>query len=79
MTQRKLLAVGCGLLAVVFLIVAGIYFTKTASEIPSFFPGYLAQSKKGHHYKHGIAFVGLAVLSLVGAWMLSGSQKTSPD
>jgi hypothetical protein len=27
--------------------------------------------------KHGIAMVGLAILSLVGAWMLSGPQQAS--
>jgi amino acid permease len=75
-TNRKPLIAVCGVLAVVFVIVGVVYFTKTAADLPSFFPGHDAHSTK-HHVKHGIAMVGLAILSLVGAWMLSGPQQAS--
>ena len=73
-TNRKPLVLACIGLAVVFVMVAVVYFTKTAADLPSFFPGHDAHSTT-HHTKHGIAMIGLAVLSLIGAWMLSGPQE----
>jgi hypothetical protein len=57
----------CLLLAAVLVVVAIVYFIKTAGALPSFFPGHATGSTK-HHTKHGIAFLGLAALALVGAW-----------
>ena len=61
------------LLAVLSAIVAGIYFSKTAGTIPHFFLGY-ASGSSHKHVKHGIAFAGLAVVLLLGAWMVSGQS-----
>lgn len=66
----------CLLLAVVLVVVAIVYFTKTAGALPSFFPGHAAGSTK-HHTKHGIAFIGLAALALVGAWFTTAPPKTT--
>jgi hypothetical protein len=57
------------------LLIAGgiVYFTKTAQNLPSFFPGHDAHSTK-HHLKHGLALITLAVLALGGAWF-----TTAPD
>jgi hypothetical protein len=63
---RPLTAV-CLLAAVVFVLIAVVYFTKTAGGLPSFFPGHQAGSTH-HHTKHGIAMIGLALLALIGAW-----------
>jgi hypothetical protein len=70
----KLAAIALVVVAVLFGVAAVLYFTRTASELPSFFPGHEAGSTT-HHVKHGIAMVGLAVVALVGAWMLSGPTE----
>jgi hypothetical protein len=75
-TNRKPLVAVCGVLAAVFVILAVVYFTRSAADLPSFLPGHEAGSTK-HHVKHGIAMLGLATLSLIGAWMLSGPQKST--
>jgi amino acid permease len=67
------------LVLVVLLVGVGIvYFTRTAADLPSFFPGHAARSTK-HHVKHGIAVLGVAVVVLIAAWFTtaptSGSQK----
>jgi hypothetical protein len=76
MANRKPLVVLCGVLAVVFVVLAVVYFTRTAADLPSFLPGHAAHSTR-HHTKHGIAMLGLAVLSAIGAWMLSAPSKGS--
>jgi hypothetical protein len=76
MTNRKPLVAVCGVLAAAFVILAVLYFTRTAADLPAFLPGHEANSTK-HHIKHGIAMIGLAALSLVGAWMLTGPQKST--
>jgi hypothetical protein len=63
---RPLTAV-CLLAAVVFVVIAVVYFTHTAGSLPSFLPGHQAGSAH-KHTKHGIAMLALAVLALVGAW-----------
>jgi hypothetical protein len=75
-TNRKPLVAGCVVLAVLFVALAVVYFTKTASALPSFLPGHQAGSTR-HHVKHGIAMILLAVVSLAGAWMLGGPAKES--
>ena len=69
--DRKPLVVGCVVLAVVFIVIGAVYFTRTAGDLPSFFPGHDSHSTK-HHVKHGVAMLALALLAGVGAWMLSG-------
>lgn len=67
-----------GLLGVVLIVVAVVYFTKTASGLPSFFPGHEA-SKNGihhHHTKHGILALVLGILALIGAWITAGRKAT---
>ncbi len=64
-----LVAVGC-------VVVAVVYFTKTANALPSYFPGHETGSSR-HHTKHGIAFIGLGVLALIGAWFTTAPKKTA--
>jgi hypothetical protein len=67
-----------GLLGVVLIVIAVVYFTKTAHQLPAFFPGHEA-SKAGthhHHTKHGILALVLGVLALIGAWMTAGRKST---
>jgi amino acid permease len=54
--------------AVLCVVAAIVYFTKTADALPSFFPGHSAGSTK-HHTKHGLGMIMLALVALFGAWM----------
>jgi hypothetical protein len=70
----KLAAIALVVVALLLGVAAVLYFTRTANDLPSFFPGHAAGSTK-HHVKHGIAMLGLAVVALIGAWMLSGPAE----
>jgi hypothetical protein len=72
--QIKPLTVGLVVLGVILVIVALIYFTQSASDLPAFFPGHAANVAK-HHTKHGIAMLGLAVLAFIGAWFSSAPDR----
>jgi hypothetical protein len=60
-------------LAVVFVIAAVVYFTTTATHLPSFVPGHQAGSTKTHT-KHGLVMLGLAVVALIGAWFTTAPR-----
>jgi hypothetical protein len=53
--------------AAVLVVIAIVYFTKSATNLPSFFPGHQAGLTKTHT-KHGLAALVLALLALIGAW-----------
>jgi hypothetical protein len=65
-----------GLLGVVLIVIAVVYFTKTSNHLPWFFPGHDAKHAY-HHTKHGILAPVLGVLALIGAWMTAGRKRTS--
>jgi len=69
--------VALAVLGLIFAVAAVLYLTKTAGALPSFLPGHKAGSTH-HHTKHGVVALGLAVLSLAGAWLLSGKRATTP-
>ncbi len=71
MSNKKLTLVGCGVVALVFVALAVVYFTSAAQDLPAFLPGHQAGLTR-HHTKHGIAMLGLAVLAVIAGWMLSG-------
>jgi hypothetical protein len=62
------------LLAGVLVVVSVVYFTKTAGELPSFFPGHAAHSTK-HHVKHGLAVATLALVALGAAWFSTAPER----
>ena len=64
-------------LGVVFVGLAIVYFTTTASGLPSVLPGHQAGSNH-HHTKHGIAMLGLALLAWIGAWFTTSPSGTKP-
>ncbi len=70
---RPLTAV-CLLIAAVCVVIAIVYFSRTADALPGFLPGHQTGSTR-HHTKHGIALLGLAVLSLIGAWFTTAPAK----
>ena len=65
-----------GVLAVVLIVVAVIYFAEPAHKLPSFFPGHTAHGTKVR-LKHGIAAAVVAALALVGAWISTGRKRAS--
>jgi len=58
------------LLGVICLVVAVIYFAMPADSLPSFFPG-AAAGDAGHHYKHGIGALVVALVLFAFAWFQS--------
>ena len=71
------LTIGLVLLAAVLVAIGVVYFTKTAAELPGFFPGHAAHSTR-HHLKHGVAMITLALLALGAAWFTTAPEH-SPD
>jgi hypothetical protein len=65
------------LLGVLLIIVAIVYFTETAEQLPSFFPGHESNAFHHHHTKHGIAALVVGVLALIGAWIAAGRKKAA--
>ncbi|HEY5012145.1 MAG TPA: hypothetical protein VIK61_05495 [Acidimicrobiia bacterium] len=72
--QIKPLTIGLVLLAALFVIAGFVYFTTAAKSLPAFFPGHDAHLAS-KHTKHGIAMIGLAVLSLIGAWFTTAPSE----
>lgn len=66
-----------GVLGVVLIVIAVMYFTKTASQLPAFFPGHETGQNAIHHHhtKHGILALLLGIVSLIGAWMTTGRKS----
>jgi hypothetical protein len=69
------LTIGLIVLAAVLVLIGIIYLTRTAADLPAFFPGHAAHSTR-HHVKHGIAALTLAVLALVGAWVSTAPEHS---
>jgi hypothetical protein len=63
--------------AVVFVVLAVVYFVTPAKDLPSVLPGHDAAVIR-HHTKHGIAMLGLAVLACIGAWFTTAPARTAP-
>ena len=62
--------------AIVFVVIAVVYFVTAANQLPSFFPGHTAHATK-HHTKHGLAALGVAVLALIGAWFTTAPARAT--
>jgi hypothetical protein len=70
--QFTIVTAGAIALAIICVVIAIVYFSRTATALPSFFPGHVSAGDADatkHHTKHGIAFLGLAAVALGGAWM----------
>ncbi len=74
--MKKIIAWGAGILGIVCVGVAVVYFITPAQSLPSFMPGFDVASAK-IHYKHAIgSFVlGLGLFAL--AWFGSAPAKVS--
>jgi hypothetical protein len=71
MTKHRQLIVPAILVGVVLIALAIVYWTSSASSLPSFFPGHQAGSST-HHVKHGIAAFLLGMACFAFAWFQSG-------
>ena len=60
-------------LGLVLIVIAVIYLTQTADQLPSFFPGHQAGGSH-HHTKHGLAALALGLAAFIGAWMSAGKK-----
>lgn len=57
------------------VVVAVVYLTTAAGNLPGFFPGHQAHSAH-KHTKHALAFFGLALVSLIGAWFTTAPGQS---
>jgi hypothetical protein len=64
---RTALAVICGVIALIFIVVAIIYIAEPAKSLPSFIPGHIASSSGHHPLKATGSFV-VGIVFAVGAW-----------
>jgi len=62
------------IVAIVCLVAGVVYFIDTAAHLPGFMPGHAARSAK-HHVKHGLAFLTLAMVAFVGAWLTTAPER----
>lgn len=75
MSNKIIVAVGAAIIGVVFLVLAGIYWTHAAGALPSFLPGYVAGSPHVH-FKHGLGSLILALGLFAFAWFQSGRKSS---
>ena len=71
-TRRTVVALG--IVGVVLIIIAIVYFAQPAKSLPGFFPGHEAGSSH-HHVKHGIAALLLGLGAFVLAWFQTGPRS----
>ena len=62
------------LLAIIFIIVAIMYFVMPAGSLPTFMPGYIPGSAHIHH-RHGIIAVVIAVILFVIGWFVGRGRR----
>jgi amino acid permease len=63
-------------IAIVFVVIAVVYFVTPANQLPGFFPGHTAHATRAHT-KHGIAALGVAVVALIGAWFTTAPARAT--
>jgi hypothetical protein len=62
-------------LGLALITVAVIYLTRTAAQLPTFFPGHQAGSSH-HHTKHGIATLAVGLIAWTAAWISAGKKPS---
>jgi hypothetical protein len=70
----KPLTIVLALLGVVLIVVGIVYVSRSAGELPSFFPGHEAGSTH-KHIKHGLAAFALGIVAFVGAWLTTAPRR----
>jgi len=65
---------GAVVLALVFAVVAVVYFALPAGSLPSFFPGFEPGSARVH-VKHGVAALAVALVLFAIGWFVGRSPR----
>ena len=63
-----------GIIGLIFIAIAFVYWFTPAGSLPSFMPGYI-QGAADIHVKHGIASLLLGLALLILAWFKSGKRS----
>ena len=63
-----------GLLGVVFLAIAAVYWLTPAGSLPSFFPGYEAGAANVH-VKHALGSLIVALILFAIVWLQRGPER----
>ena len=63
-------------LAIVCVILAVMYYTMQAGQLPTFMPGYIAGSTHIHH-THALAAAAAAVILFVLGWFFGRSRRAA--
>lgn len=74
MGTQKTGALIAGIVGVVLIALAAVYWTTPAGALPAFLPGHEPHSLV-HHTKHGLAALILGVFCFVLAWFQTGPKK----
>ncbi len=74
MTTKRVLGLLALPVSLAFIVLAVFYWTTPAGMLPSFMPGFIADSTHVH-YKHGIASLLLGLAALAYAWFSTGKKK----
>jgi hypothetical protein len=76
--NKKILVPLAYALAVVFLVIAIVYFVTPADHLPHFMPGY-SHSMTTPHIKHGLASLVLAVGLAILGWFAGGPKASAHE
>ena len=76
--MRTFLIVALTLLGLALVAIGIVYFVEPAKHLPSFLPGSATHGHK-HGVKHGIVALGLGVLSLLGALLVTLRPRMEGD
>ncbi len=73
-STNRALGIAAAVAGVLLLVVAVIYWTRSADALPGFFPGHEAGSGR-HHVKHGIAAAVVALGLFAFAWFTTAPAR----
>jgi drug/metabolite transporter (DMT)-like permease len=73
--MNKSLVIIVGIVGVLLVVLAGIYFSLPANALPVFIPGH-DKSITIPHYKHGIGALFLGLACFAFAWFQSGKKPS---
>jgi hypothetical protein len=76
MPANRLTVTAIGIVGVILIVIAVVYFAEPAKSLPGFFPGHEAGSSH-HHVKHGIAALLLGLGAFVLAWFQTGPRTAT--
>lgn len=76
--NKKIFAVLGIILGILLIVVAVIYFTTPAKNLPSFFPGYDVELSK-IHFKHAIGSLLLGLGAFIFSWFQTGKNHLTKN